>query len=242
MAQGQVAWQRSRPEFGHAGRTDLAGSRQQRYRAGRDLSFQPQNSKTLLAVQGAGKASPRIPCRDEAGPLQVVGRAGDSSLSHPAQRHPRKIPANHYLPPWRAMGPRRVGVQRICPVLRQPRLRRAEHELPRFHRIWQEIPRRRQQRMGPQDAGRCHLGRELPDRRRHCRSQACGHLRRFLRRLCHAGRRDLYSRSLRCGGGSIWSLQPDYSVGLHSTLLGGRTPDVLPAYGEPHHAGRQSPF
>ena len=48
----------------------------------------------------------------------------------------------------------------------QSRLRSAATELPRFHRIWQEIPQPRQRPVGPHDAGRPHLGRQSPGCRR----------------------------------------------------------------------------
>ena len=44
-------------------------------------------------------------------------------------------------------------------------------QLPRLDRIRQEVSGRRQPGVGPQDAGRCDLGREVPDRARHRRSQ-----------------------------------------------------------------------
>ena len=51
------------------------------------------------------------------------------------------------------------------------------------------------------------MGREVLSGRRHCRSQACRHLRRFLWRVCHACRRGLYAGSL-CGrSGSVRALQ-----------------------------------
>ena len=48
----------------------------------------------------------------------------------------------------------------------QPRLCRAAAELPRLDRLRQEVPQRRQQPVGRQDAGRHHLGRQVPGRRK----------------------------------------------------------------------------
>ncbi len=164
MAVGKVSRQGGGPCLMDQRRTNLAGGREQRHRAWRNLSLRPQDSQARAAVQSPGETSSRSLGRDEDGPLQVGRRAGDPCLSHAAQRHPWQEPAHHHLSPRRALGPRCLGLQPLCPVLCQPGLRRAEHELSRFRRLWQEIYRRRQPGMGPQDAGRRHLGSKVPDR------------------------------------------------------------------------------
>ena len=54
----------------------------------------------------------------------------------------------------RPVGPRRLGLQSVPPVARQPRLRRAERQLPRLDRLRQGVHQRRQRRVGRQDARR----------------------------------------------------------------------------------------
>ena len=83
---------------------------------------------------------------------------------------PKGVPAKNLpadrLPARRPVGPRRLGLQQPRAVPRQPRLRRAAAQLPRLHRLRQEVPQRRQQAVGREDAGRHHLGRQAPRRRR----------------------------------------------------------------------------
>jgi hypothetical protein len=48
-------------------------------------------------------------------------------------------------------------------------------------------------------------------------------------------------RRLRGGGGPVRPVESDHTVEFNPALLGGGTPDVLPAHGQSDHDGRQGP-
>ena len=73
--------------------------------------------------------------------------------------------------------------------------------------------------VGPEDAGRHQRWRGLAGQAGHRRSQARRHLRRQLRRLRHAGRRDLHARPVRGGGGLRGRVQPVHLHADHPALL-----------------------
>ncbi len=97
----------------------------------------------------------------------------------------------------RAVGAGRVGLRRRTSMAGQPRLRGAERELPRVHRVRQSLYQCRQPGVGRQNAGRFAGRRGLGRRGRHRRSRPRRHLRRLLRRLRGADGLDADARRLR---------------------------------------------
>ena len=121
-------------------------------------------------------------------PLQVVRRPRDSGVPDASEGRSREEPPADRRPSRRPVGARRLGLQLDPAVPREPRLRGAAAELPRLHRLREEVPERRQQRVGLQDAGRHHVGRQAPDRPGHCGPEARRHHGGVLRRLRDARR------------------------------------------------------
>ena len=103
-----------------------------------------------------------------------------------------------------------------------------------------ELPERGQRRMGPQDAGRRHLGREISDRRRHRRSQAHRDSGRFVWRLHHARRCGVHARCVSRGRRHRRSVESTHPARSDSAVLGGRTQDHVRPHGGPGHAARES--
>ena len=99
----------------------------------------------------------------------------------------------------RTVGPRQLGLQRLPPVAGQPRLRRAQRQLPRLDRLRQRIHQRRQRRVVRQDARRPARRREVGRRQQDRRARQGRHHGRQLRRLRHARRHDLHARVFACG-------------------------------------------
>ena len=83
-------------------------------------------------------------------------------------------------------------------------------------------------------------GGKYSDRERHRGSEADRHHGRLLRRLCHSGWCCLHSGCIRSRRFDRRPVEPDHSARIHSSVLGGRPQDVLPAHGRSQHAGRQS--
>ena len=81
------------------------------------------------------------------------------------------------------------GVPSHLSAAGQPGLCRAQRQLSRLHRLWQEFPQRRQSRVGRQDARRPGGRGAVGHRSGHRRPGAGGHPGRQLRRLCDPGRR-----------------------------------------------------
>ena len=162
--------------------------------------FDRDDQEADPAVQGARADPARAHGGDEGRALPVLGRARDPGLPHPAEGRPREGPPGDPGPARRPLGPRRLGLQQPRPVPRQPRLRGPAAQLPRLHRLRQEVPERRQQAVGREDAGRRHLGRQVPRRPGHRRPEARRDHGRLLRRLRDARRRRLHPRPLRGGG------------------------------------------
>ena len=126
--------------------------------------FDRKKRKADLPVPLPRGDTPRAPGQHAGDPLQVVGRPGDPRLPDAPQGRQGREAAGDRLPPRRPVGPRLLGLRRVGPVPGQPRLRRPATQLPRLHRLRQGVPQRRQQRVGPADAGRHHLGRQVLDR------------------------------------------------------------------------------
>ena len=158
-------------EVGFGSRTDdeqlwvVIGA--QRHRAGRDVPLRPQGEEAGLCSTAFARS-----CRANAlAPMKAIRYKSSDGLEIPAYLTlPKGVPAKG-LPRWscsarRSVGARQLGLQSDGAVLRQSRLRGADAELPRLHRLRQEVPQRRQRRVGPEDAGRHHLGREVPGRAR----------------------------------------------------------------------------
>ncbi len=74
---------------------------------------------------------------------------------------PEQAGADGARRPRRPVGPRRLGPQPLPPMARQPRLRRAERQLPRLDRLRQGVHQRRQRRVVGQDARRPARRREM---------------------------------------------------------------------------------
>ena len=75
-----------------------------------------------------------------------------------AQRPPGKEPPARCVSAWRPVGTRLLWLRHLRAVPLQSRIRRAPAQLPRIHRLRQKVFECRQWRVGPQDAGRYHLG------------------------------------------------------------------------------------
>ena len=191
------------------------------------------------------KVRERIP-REHMAEMKAVRYPSSDGLEIPAfLTLPKGVPAKDLpaivVAARRPLGPRRLGLQQPRPVPRQPRLRGPAAQLPRLHRLRQEVPERRQQAVGRQDAGRRHLGRQVPRRPGHRRPEARRDHGRLLRRLRDARRRRLHARPLRGGGGHRRPLEPHHAARLDPALLGGG-PDHLPrAHGQPDDARGQGP-
>ena len=108
--------------------------------------------------------------------LQVVRWPGDPAyLTLPKGVPAKDLPtiAFPHGGPWARD---ELGLQSYCAVPGESRLCGAHAQFPRFHGIRQEVPERGQRRVGPQDAGRHHVGREVSGGAGHRRSQTAGHL------------------------------------------------------------------
>ena len=114
----------------------------------------------------------------------------------------------------------------------------AKNQLPRRDGLREEVPGRGQPGVGPQDAGRCDLGREISGCRGHRRSQAGRDSGRFLWRLRNAGGGRLYAGPVFGGGGHCGTVKPDHAVGVDSSVLGVGAQGVFTAVGRRKHAGR----
>ena len=89
------------------------------------------------------------------------------------------------------------GYQPGSAVPGKPRLCSVAGQLPWLDRIWSQVLGSQLQTMGQDHAGRHHRWRPMADQARDRRSQTHWHLRRQLRRLCHAGGACLHTGSLR---------------------------------------------
>ena len=127
---------------------------------GETYLFDRKTREPRVSVQDPRKIAARIARAHAGGPLPIVRRPGDSCVSDLAERAWRRkgLPALMVVHggPWARD---EWGYNRIGAVLRQSRLRRLHAQFSRLHRLRQEIPERRQRRVGRQDAGRHHLGR-----------------------------------------------------------------------------------
>ena len=101
-----------------------------------------------------------------------------------------------------------LGVQPVRAVARQPRLRRHAGELPRLHRLRQEVPERRQQAVGQGHAHRPARRGRLDGEAGLGRREEGRHHGRLLRRLLGARRRDLHARRLQVLGGHRGPVEP----------------------------------
>ena len=124
---------------------------------GETYLFDRQSRAAHTSVPHPGEAAARTPRVDEGGPLHVV-----DGLEIPAfLTLPKGVPAKNLPAVRRAarrpVGARLLGLQLAAAVPGEPRLRGPAAELPRIHRLRQEVPERRQQPVGRQDAGRRDL-------------------------------------------------------------------------------------
>ena len=130
--------------------------------------------------------------------------------------------ADGALRPRRSVGPRRVGLQRDSPVAGQPRLRGAVGELSRVDRLRQEVPERRQPRVGGQDARRSARRGEVGRRPEHRRPEEGRDHRRLVRRLRDARRPDVHARRLRGRRGHRRAVEPGRRCSARSRRTGSR--------------------
>ena len=215
--------------------------RGERRRAGRGVSVRSGREDAHAAVPRAREAAPGHARPDDVGALSLVGRPGDPGVPDAAEGRGPEGPSRDRAAAWRPVGARHVGLRRLRPVSRQPRLRGPAAELPRVDRLRPALPGCRQQAVGRQDAGRPHVGREVPRREGHRRPEAHRHLRRLLRRLRHARGRGVHARRVRGGRVAGRPVEPDHAARFHPRLLGGRPQGLLRAHGRPVDAGRQGP-
>ena len=94
-------------------------------------------------------------------------------------------------------------------------------ELSRLDRLRQEIPARGRSSMGTQDARRPRRCRAMGGRRGHCRSEARRDLRRLVRRLLGARRRDVLARCVSLLGRHLRCVQSHDVHEIDSAVLDG---------------------
>src|SRR2546429_8712640 len=88
-------------------------------------------------------------------------------------------------------------------MVSEPRLRLPASELSRLNRLRKEVPQRRKQTMGPQNARRSHRRSGLDHPARLRRSKTCRDHGRFLWRVCGAwGVGGFFRGNFFLGGGS----------------------------------------
>ena len=195
MAAEQAARQGHRPGGGDGGRAALDGRRLRRHRTGRAAPLRSRQEDARASIPRAREAAARASRAHAGHPLQVVRRPGDSRLPDASEGPAAEEPAAGAPAARRSLGTRLVGVRFVRAVPRQPWIRRAAAQLPRLHGLRQEIPRRRQQPVGREDAGRRHLGREASRRRGYRRSETDRNHGRLVRRLRDARRRRVHTRT-----------------------------------------------
>ncbi len=115
--------------------------------------FDRKTRKLTLQYKVREKLQSRLPRFHNADPLQVLRRSGNSRVFDAAQRRPGQEPAFDRVPTWRTVGPRPLGIQPVLAVLGQSRLRRVGPKFPRIDNLREEIPGRRKQAVGRQNAG-----------------------------------------------------------------------------------------
>jgi len=136
--------------------------------------------------------------------------------------------------PW---GTRFVWLRHLRPIPLQPRLCGVAAKLPRFDRLWQKVPERRQRGVGTQDAGRPHLGRESAGSRWNRRSEAGRYRRRLLWRVCNVGRGRFHAARLRRRVRHRRALEPNHAARRHPAVLGGRSQADVYAHGRSDDPG-----
>ena len=185
----EAAGQGDRPRLAHARTSSCGWSPRQRHRARRDLPVRPQErrrSRCSTASARSCRANALSPMTGH--PLQVIRRPGDSRLTSRCPRAAGEEPAAHRGPARRSVGARRWGYNPMAQFLAN---RGYAVLMPNFRGstgYGKKFLNAGNGEWGGEDAGRPHLGRQVPGRRGHRRSEARRHPGRFLRRLRDAGR------------------------------------------------------
>ena len=138
--------------------------------------------------------------RDDTRQLSLARRADDRGLPDATRRtDDGNGPAatGRRQPARRALGPRQLGLQPRGAVSCQPGICRAANELPRLDRLRAQVQGTLVQAVGTDDAERHYRRRTVADFTGNRRLDEDRHIRRQLRRLCDAGRPDLYARPVR---------------------------------------------
>ena len=136
------------------------------------------------------------------------------------------------LRPRRTVGTGHLGLQRLGAVAGQSRLRRPAGELPRVDRLREEVPKRGQPAVGSQDAGRPGRRRQVGDRAGHRGPEKDRGLRRLLRRLRRARRRDADAGLLRVQRGHRRPVEPEDPDRLDPAVLEADPRDVRRSDGQ----------
>jgi dipeptidyl aminopeptidase/acylaminoacyl peptidase len=107
----------------------------------------------------------------------------------------------------------------------------AAAQLPGVHRVREEVPERRQPAVGREDAGRHHLGRQVPRGSGHRRPEARGHHGRFVWRVRDPRRRRVHARRLCRRRLHRRPVEPDHPARVDPAVLGGGSQAVPRADG-----------
>ena len=161
------------------------------------------------AVPLAARAAEQGPGAHEAGAPRRPRRPDHPWLPDAAEGRAAEEPSRRAQCARRPLGARHLGLQPGGPVPRQPRLRGAAGELPRFHGLRPQVLGSVVPRVGPQDAGRSHRRRAVADQGGHRRSEACRDLRRQLRRLRNARGSHVHAGPVRGRRRLRGRIQPD---------------------------------
>ena len=144
----------------HRGRRPAAGHPGIGRRPGRHVPVRAAHGQGRPGVPPATQAAGPAPGEDDPGAHHRPRRREGPGVPDAAQGLQRPQPAHRAAATRRALGPRRMGIQRHGPVPGQPGLRRSAAELPGVGRLRQEVPEPGQRAVGHGD----HAAR--PDRRR----------------------------------------------------------------------------
>ena len=192
---------------------------------GETYLFDRKAKKLTLQYRRPREAAARIASPMTADPLQVVRRPGDSGVPDAAEGRAGEGPAGWSLPHGGPWARDHWGYNPHGAVLRQSRVCGADAELPRLDGLRQEVPQRGQRRVGQEDAGRHHLGRQAPVAEGTADPKRVGILGGsyggYATLAGVAFTPDLY----RAGGRYRRTVEPDHAAGSDSAVLGGRPQD-----------------
>jgi dipeptidyl aminopeptidase/acylaminoacyl peptidase len=175
-------------------------------------------------VEKLYESRPELPS-DHLAKMKPITYEARDGLEIPAYlTTPKDVEAKN-LPPGRdaarrSVVPRHLGIQSVCTILRQPRLRGPSAQLPRLHRLRPNVPQCGQQGVGRQDAERPHRWRAISCGERHCRLYARRDLRGVLWRLRDAGGPHVHPRGLHSRGLVRGTVEPHYAPELDPAVLG----------------------